>query len=62
MRSLLFPFLFFCVTIVVAFLNLLALMRLLPLYLTLPLLFFSIYATLYTFFNRNLHRRVRKRF
>jgi len=62
MRTVLLPFFFLLLTIVLAFLNFLAFMRLLPVFVTLPLLFLSIYLTLYTFFYRNVFRhRFRQR-
>lgn len=62
MRSLLIPLIFLLITVIIAFLNFLALMRLLPILVTLPLLFISIYLTLYSFFNRNIVKRVRQRY
>jgi hypothetical protein len=56
MRKLL-PFLFFLLMIVAFYFNILGLMSLMPLYLTLPLLFLSIYLTLYSFMNRNVYRK-----
>ncbi|WP_443089741.1 hypothetical protein [Virgibacillus sp. MG-45] len=55
MRELM-PFLFLTLTIIAFFLNILGLMRLIPLYITLPLLFFSIYFTIYTFTHKNAYR------
>ncbi|GGJ95197.1 hypothetical protein GCM10007063_17150 [Lentibacillus kapialis] len=52
----LLPFIFFVITVVAAFLNLLGLMQLIPLYITLPLLFISIYLTIFTFTHRNVYR------
>ncbi|HLR61733.1 MAG TPA: hypothetical protein VK097_04750 [Lentibacillus sp.] len=52
----LLPFIFLMLTIVAAFMNLLGLMQLIPLYITLPMLFISIYLTIYTFTHRNVYR------
>jgi len=52
-----FPIFFFLLTIVAFYLNILGLMKLMPLYITLPLFFISIYLTLYSFFNRNVYRK-----
>lgn len=54
------PFVFLCCTIVLIFLNLMALMRLLPYLVTLPLLFLSIYLTVFTFFYRNIYRGTKR--
>ncbi len=43
-------------TLVTAVLNLFGLMRLIPLFITLPALFISIYLTIYSFTNRNVFR------
>jgi len=43
-------------TLGLAVVNLFGLMRLIPLYMTIPLLFVSIYATLHTFTYRNVYR------
>jgi len=51
------PLLFFLLMIVAFFFNILGLMSLMPLYVTLPLLFISIYLTLYSFMNRNVYRK-----
>ncbi|WP_156288889.1 hypothetical protein [Oceanobacillus salinisoli] len=49
---------FFLVLAAIAFLfNLLGLMQLMPLYITLPLLFISIYLTIYSFTNQKSYRR-----
>ncbi|RLL45068.1 hypothetical protein D8M04_09365 [Oceanobacillus piezotolerans] len=53
----LIPFLFFILLIISFFLNILGLLQLIPLYLTLPLLFISIYLTIYSFANQNTNRR-----
>ncbi|WP_100011486.1 hypothetical protein [Lentibacillus sediminis] len=50
------PVLFFTLTLVALFLNLLGLMNLIPLYVTLPLLFISIFLTLHSFTHRNAYR------
>ncbi|MDY0407910.1 hypothetical protein RWD45_03900 [Virgibacillus soli] len=55
MREIL-PFLFLSLVIVAFFLNILGLMRLIPLYFTLPLLFFSIYFTIFSFTHRKTYR------
>ncbi|MFD1360156.1 hypothetical protein [Lentibacillus salinarum] len=55
MRELL-PFIFLIITLIAAFLNLLGLMRLIPLYITLPLLFISIYLTIFSFTHRRVYR------
>lgn len=43
-------------TAVAFLLNVFAMMRLIPLFITLPLLFTSIYLLLYSFFNRHVYR------
>ncbi|WP_412975035.1 hypothetical protein [Ornithinibacillus sp. 179-J 7C1 HS] len=59
MRELL-PYLFIILTFFAILLNLLGLMQLIPIYVTLPVLFFCIYFTLFSFINRNKYRgRVR---
>ncbi|GEN30659.1 membrane protein implicated in regulation of membrane protease activity [Cerasibacillus quisquiliarum] len=50
------PFGFLIITIVSFFLNILGLMQLMPLYFTLPLLFFSIYFTIFSFTHRRVYR------
>lgn len=55
-KSFLLPVIFALCTIVLIFINILALMRLVPYLITLPLLFLSIYATIYTFTYRNVYR------
>ncbi|TMN23129.1 hypothetical protein FH966_09665 [Lentibacillus cibarius] len=55
MRDIL-PLFFLVLTVVAAFLNLFGLMRLIPLYITLPALFVSIYLTIYSFTHRNVYR------
>ncbi|TXL64077.1 hypothetical protein FHP05_10340 [Cerasibacillus terrae] len=52
----LLPFLFLFLTIVAFFLNVLGLMKLIPLYFTIPLLFVSIYFTLFSFAHRHVYR------
>ncbi len=56
MGSLLFRLLLVLCTIILIFLNLLALMRLLSPFITLPLLFVCLYITLYTFSQRRAFR------
>lgn len=58
MRELL-PFLFLTLSIIAFFLNILGLMRLIPLYITLPLLFLSIYFTIFTFTHKRVYRGMR---
>ncbi|OZU90619.1 hypothetical protein CIL03_05635 [Virgibacillus indicus] len=55
----LLPFLFLVLTIISFFLNILGLMSLIPLYFTLPLLFVSIYLTIYSFTHRRVYRGMR---
>lgn len=55
----LFPFLWIIITIILFLLNLLALMQLLSLLITLPLLFISIYATLFSFTHKRTYRGMR---
>ncbi|MFD2759819.1 hypothetical protein [Lentibacillus juripiscarius] len=55
MREML-PIIFLLLTLVTAVLNLFGLMRLIPLFITLPALFISIYLTIYSFTNRNVFR------
>lgn len=55
------PITFTIITILMSFLNLLAFMQLLPFWLTLPLLFFSIYLTLFTLTYRNMYKGVQRR-
>ncbi|WP_164669458.1 hypothetical protein [Virgibacillus doumboii] len=50
------PFIFLMVTIIAVFLNILGLMQLIPIFITLPMLFISIYLTIYTFTHRNVYR------
>ncbi len=58
MRDLL-PFLFLLLTIIIFILNLFAFMQLIPMLITLPLLFISIYVTLYAFTQRRSFRGMR---
>lgn len=51
-----FPFVFLLLTIVMFCLNTLALMQLFSLYITLPLLFISIYLTIYSFAYKRIYR------
>ncbi|HLS61470.1 MAG TPA: hypothetical protein VK044_10090 [Virgibacillus sp.] len=53
------PFFFLLLTIVAVFLNILAFMKLITLFLTLPLLFISIYLTIYTFTHKRVYRGMR---
>ncbi len=57
----LYPIFFLVITIFAFFLNLFGLMKLIPLYVTLPLFFISIYITLLSMTNRNTksYRRLR---
>jgi len=50
------PFVFLIIMVIAAFLNILGLMQLIPLYITLPMLFISIYLTIFTFTHRNVYR------
>lgn len=61
MRSVAIPLFFFLCTIILIYLNLLAFMRLFPIWLTLPLLFISLYITLFSIMNRHIPRRFRHR-
>jgi len=47
-------------TLCIAVINLFGLMQLIPPYITVPLLFISIYTTLYTFTYRNVYRGRKK--
>ncbi|MBU5468515.1 hypothetical protein KQI49_16965 [Virgibacillus sp. MSJ-26] len=58
MRELM-PFLFLLLSIVAFVLNIFGLMRLIPLYFTLPLLFLSVYFTIYTFTHKRMYRGMR---
>nr|WP_227001950.1 hypothetical protein [Virgibacillus necropolis] len=53
------PYLFLILTIFAFFLNILGFMQLIPLYITLPLLFISIYLTIFSFTHRKVFRRLR---
>ncbi|MDY0406171.1 hypothetical protein P5G51_012915 [Virgibacillus sp. 179-BFC.A HS] len=55
MRELL-PVIFLVLAIVAFFLNFFALIGLIPLYITLPLLFISIYLTIFSFTHKNVYR------
>ncbi|MEI3597526.1 MULTISPECIES: hypothetical protein [Oceanobacillus] len=56
----LYPVLFFILTVLALFINMIGLMRLIPLFLTLPLLFISIYFMLYSILHRKkAYRRMR---
>ncbi|MBP2258265.1 hypothetical protein J2Z81_002236 [Virgibacillus campisalis] len=58
MRDIL-PFIFLVISILAFFLNLLALMKLIPLFITLPLLFLSIYLTIFSFTHKRVYRGMR---
>lgn len=51
------PLLFLFLTIIASFLNILALMRLIPLFITLPLLFTAIFFTIFSLTYRKTYRR-----
>lgn len=53
------PFLCLISTIVIFILNVFAFMQILPMLVTLPLLFISIYVTLYTFTQKRAYRGMR---
>lgn len=55
-KTLLLPFIFALCTIILIVINILALMRLIPYLITLPLLFISIYLTFFTFAYRKVYR------
>ncbi|WP_036573879.1 hypothetical protein [Oceanobacillus picturae] len=55
----LFPFFFLVLTVFAFFLNILGLMNVIPLYLTLPILFICIYLTVYSFTNKKVYRGMR---
>ena len=56
----LYPFFFFILVVVALFFNIIGLMRLIPLYVTLPLLFISIYLLFYSLLTRKrMYRRMR---
>ncbi|WP_205317671.1 hypothetical protein [Oceanobacillus zhaokaii] len=54
-----YPLIFILLTLFSFVLNILGLMQLIPLYFTLPLLFISIYLTIYSLTHRNIYRRMR---
>lgn len=58
MRELL-PIIFFALTIIMFFLTILGLLKLIPLIIILPLLFLSIYLTIYSFTHRKFFRGMR---
>lgn len=53
------PFLFLIMTIVAFFMTILGIMQLIPLFIALPLLFISIYLTLFTFTHKRVFRGMR---
>ena len=53
------PYIFLIITIIMIFLNFLAFMQVLSLLITLPLLFISIYMTLYSFMRKRVYRPMR---
>ncbi|MFD2629688.1 hypothetical protein [Oceanobacillus kapialis] len=55
----LFPFLFLTLTFFAFFLNILGLMAVIPIYLTLPILFICIYLTVYSFTHKKVYRKMR---
>ncbi|MEN2767631.1 hypothetical protein [Ornithinibacillus xuwenensis] len=55
MRELL-PYLFIILTFFAVLLNIFGLMQLIPIYLTLPILFLCIYLTVFSFTHRNSYR------
>ena len=61
LKSLSLAIIFFLISLLLIFLNLLAFMRLIPIYITLPLLFISLYLTLYYYTYRHAYQSVRKR-
>jgi len=60
-RSIVPAIIFFCITLVLILLNLFALMNLIPYLITLPLLFISIYLTIYSFFYRKVYKGFKKK-
>ncbi|MEN2466747.1 hypothetical protein [Ornithinibacillus sp. FSL M8-0202] len=52
----LLPYLFIILTLFAVLLNLFGLMQLIPIYITLPILFLCIYFTLFSFTHRNKYR------
>ncbi|GAA0444999.1 MAG: hypothetical protein ACQEWU_16055 [Bacillota bacterium] len=59
MKQFIQPLLFLLLTAVAFFLNILGLMQVIPLYITLPILFLAIYLTIYSFANRRVYRGMR---
>ncbi|MEK4801460.1 hypothetical protein MHI02_07850 [Oceanobacillus sp. FSL K6-0118] len=59
--QLLFPLFFFVLALIAFGLNILGIMQLIPIYITLPILFIAIYLTIYSLFNQNTYRRRRVR-
>ena len=56
----LYPILLFILVVIALFVNMIGLMRLIPLFITLPLLFISIYFMLYSILHRKkVYRRMR---
>ncbi|MCF3942081.1 hypothetical protein [Oceanobacillus alkalisoli] len=56
----LYPILLFILVVIALFVNMIGLMRLIPLFITLPLLFISIYFMIYSILNRKkVYRRMR---
>lgn len=53
------PFLFLVLTIFAFFLNVLGFMKLIPLYISLPILFVSLYLTIYSFTHKHAFRGMR---
>jgi len=54
-----FPYILLLITAVLVLLNFLAFMKVLPLLLTLPLLFISLYLTLFSFMRQRMYRPMR---
>lgn len=61
MKSLRLPIFLLALTFFMIFLNFLALMKLIPIFITMPLLFISIYLTLSSFTHRQSYRSFRQR-
>ena len=59
-HSLLPTLIFFCCTLILIVINLFALMNLLSYWITLPLLFLSIYLTLYSFTYRKMYKGAKR--
>src|SRR5690625_7560693 len=57
--SIMMPYIFFIITVIMIFLNFLAFMQVLSLLITLPFLFISIYMTLYSFMRNRVYRPMR---